>query len=105
MAKNRHATYDREYIENRSIPEPNSGCWLWMGCVHKDGYAKISSGQNAHRVSYSLFVCEAPKGMDIDHKCKNRSCVNPDHLEAVTHKENVRRRDLNRTRDALGRFA
>jgi hypothetical protein len=65
------ATYDQNYIVNRSIPEPNSGCWLWLGCISAaDGYAKVSSGENAHRVSHRVFNASIPSGLEIDHKCK-----------------------------------
>lgn len=83
------------------IPEPNSGCWLWEGTCSKGGYGRISSetpsktgayvGRPAHRVSYELHKGPIPHGAVIDHLCRNPSCVNPDHLEAVSHQENLRR--------------
>lgn len=78
-------------FERWYIPEPNSGCWLWFGGVDKAGYGKFRGHRSgkimAHRFSFG-FV---PEGLEIDHKCRNKSCVNPEHLEAVTHQENMRR--------------
>ena len=70
--------------------EPTSGCWLWNGYLNQDGYGRVSINkrlQMVHRATYG----EVPPGTEIDHKCRVRSCCNPDHLEAVPHAENVRR--------------
>jgi hypothetical protein len=70
------------------------GCWEWTARIHKLGYgvAKIKmKSQYAHRVSYRIFKGEIPGNLEIDHLCRKRSCVNLDHLEAVTHAENMRR--------------
>ena len=75
-----------------SIPVPQCGCWVWTGHIDKCGYGKCSTGL-AHRESYKAFVGSIPAGHEIDHKCKVRCCVNPDHLEPVTHAENVARGD------------
>ena len=77
-------------------PEPNTGCWLWLGCVDKEGYGKIAmpgqaSARMAHRISYELHVGPIPEGLELDHKCRMRCCVNFQHLEPVTHLENMRR--------------
>lgn len=66
------------------------GCWLWRGSHNKDGYPR-HAGTRAHRTSYVLKNGRIPEGLEIDHLCGNRGCLNPDHLEAVTHRENVSR--------------
>lgn len=64
-------------------------CWLWMGHIH-DGYGRIG-GKAAHRVVYTIVKDDIPKGLQLDHLCRNRRCVNPDHLEPVTQRENILR--------------
>lgn len=69
-------------------------CWLWTGVINVDGYAMFWNGKRtigAHRWSYEHFVGPIPKGLELDHLCRVRHCVNPSHLEPVTHQENVRR--------------
>jgi hypothetical protein len=82
----------KDQIYANSIPEPNSGCWLWLGCLNKDGYA-VAYRSTGHRLSYIAFKGPIPDDCEIDHKYKVRCCVNPDHLEAVSHAENVARGD------------
>ncbi len=76
-------------------PEPNSGCWLWTASVYPSGYGQIVLPQqqhkHAHRLSYEYFVGPIPEGLDLDHLCRVRSCVNPKHLEPVSRSENIRR--------------
>lgn len=72
---------------------PND-CWEWPITPTQQGYGIIQldgRAQKAHRVSYLLLVGAIPDGLTIDHLCRNRACVNPDHLEAVTNKINVLR--------------
>jgi len=67
-------------------------CWLWTGCIKSNGYGTYGKeGKYAHRISYVLTRGEIPLGLQLDHLCRVRNCVNPDHLEAVTRKENIRR--------------
>jgi hypothetical protein len=74
-----------------------SDCWEWQGSVKKSGYGRFhlthSLAVRAHRFAYQLMVGEIPKGLVLDHLCRNRSCVNPNHLEIVTIGENVLRGD------------
>ena len=69
-------------------------CWLWQGYTNVKGYGSIKCGDGArlvHRLAYELFVLPIPAGLEIDHLCSVRNCINPDHLEAVTHDENISR--------------
>lgn len=82
----------RERIFAMSSPEPNSGCWLWMGAVGHNGYGHMQfRGRNwrAHRVSYVLHHGEILDGLVVMHKCDNTYCINPAHLVEGTALENV----------------
>ena len=71
-------------------------CWLWTAYCFK-GYGRFKldgKSRSAYRISYELFIGEIPEGLEIDHLCRNHSCVNPSHLEAVSHKENILRGKL-----------
>ena len=90
-----------ERIMEKVSPEPNSGCWLWMGFANEDGYGVIRIGgrvnfkfRGVHRVCYELLRGAIPEGLTLDHLCRVRCCVNPDHLEPVTIVENVRRGEV-----------
>lgn len=68
-----------------------SGCWEWVAYRNPvSGYGYFR-GVPAHRISYELHVGPIPPGYQIDHLCRVRACINPDHLEAVTLQENNRR--------------
>lgn len=79
-------------------PEPNSGCWLWTASCFFNGYGQTSfggrTGIRAHRVIYELLVGPIPTGLDLDHLCRVRCCVNPAHLEPVTRSVNLQRGDV-----------
>jgi len=73
-----------------------SGCWEWQGALTPDGYGHVAwldISQLAHRCSYTLLVGPIPEGLQIDHMCRNRKCVNPDHLQAVTAELNLENKD------------
>ena len=71
-------------------------CWLWIGAVHSGGYGVFGIGDGtkttyAHRWAYETLVGPIPDGLEVDHLCRTRNCVRVDHLELVTHKENILR--------------
>lgn len=78
----------------RKVDQIQGGCWLWKGSLFRLGYGRVRRNdkiRSAHIVSYELFIGKVPDGLEIDHLCRVRRCVNPQHLQAVTHKENMRR--------------
>jgi hypothetical protein len=80
------------------MPGMSSACWEWNGSRHGKGYGHVSVAgriRKAHRVVYELLVGPIPDGLQLDHLCRNRCCVNPDHLEPVTARTNIRRGEAN----------
>ena len=74
--------------------EPMSGCWIWIGSRFPGGYGRVNvnasrKGHGAHRVLYELLVGPIPEGLELDHLCRVRECVNPKHLQPVLHRVNV----------------
>ena len=80
----------------------DDGCWDWLSKKRPNEYASVApegrvygrgdrTTEPAHRVVYKILVGDIPEGLDLDHLCRNRACVNPDHLEPVTTKVNVLR--------------
>lgn len=83
-----------ERFEQWYVPEPNSGCWLWLGGL-SEGYGRFRGTINgklcrpAHRFAFLATGGEIPEGFVLDHTCRTKSCVNPAHLRAVTKQLNA----------------
>jgi hypothetical protein len=82
---------------------------MWIGCKTKNGYGRMHVGSRyegndrnvlAHRVAYELARGPIPDGLQVDHICRTRSCINPDHLELVTQRENILRGEGGSARNA-----
>jgi hypothetical protein len=95
-----HRVDPQERVWRNVSMEPMSGCWLWTGAITKCGYGSTPTGFKkdgtrrripAHRFSFMAFRGSIPVGLDLDHLCRNRCCVNPDHLEPVTRRVNLLR--------------
>lgn len=86
-----HRETPQEYIKNR-VDLADTGCWEWRLSRYQ-GYGKTGFNgrpRQAHIVSYEAFVGPVPEGMQINHKCHNRACCNPQHLYAGTQKQNMK---------------
>lgn len=85
-------------ILDRIVPvlvlAPIGECWIWVARLNRNGYGRLHHEgfeKMAHRVCYETFVGPIPEGLLLDHRCRNRCCVNPAHLEPVTHQVNTLR--------------
>jgi hypothetical protein len=99
-----HATPPVDRVLARIVVS-DDGCWLYTGMRNRGGYGVVierKAPRLAHRVTYLTLVGDVPEGLILDHLCRVRHCVNPDHLEPVTIAENVRRGVLARTECRAG---
>lgn len=87
--------HNRRSKKPKYIVDEKSGCWIWQRTKNKKGYGRARDADGnpaaAHQIAYQEANGPIPEGLQIDHLCGNPSCVNPDHLEAVTLTENIRR--------------
>ncbi len=96
----KYGSYDLPTVMDRVMEsvaiDPDTGCWVWTKSLERNGYARMSVGHKVdgvHRITYKERhgYDAIPDGYEIDHLCRNRACCNPDHLEAVEHRENIMR--------------
>lgn len=83
-----------EYFTDRIVIDGTADCWLWVGARNAKGYGTANYAGRfrlAHRVTYEMAHGAVPRGMQLDHLCRMRSCVNSAHLEPVTPRENILR--------------
>ncbi len=96
--------FETDYkIEDRGYETP---CWIWVHFISRWGYGRHQRGRgrfgsSAHRLAYIQFRGPIPNDLELDHLCRQRSCVRPDHLEPVSHRENCRRGALTKADDII----
>ena len=82
----------QERFDEKFIPEPNSGCWLWLGSLNSTGYGAFyipPKRMGAHRAAYEIYIGQVPEKKFVLHSCDMPCCVNPNHLFLGTHQENM----------------
>jgi hypothetical protein len=92
QASRRATTLDRFWAK----VDKSAECWVWTGKLRADGYGNFWDGENkrmmrVHRFAYLAEIGDIPDGLQLDHLCRNRACVNPAHLEPVSARENTLR--------------
>lgn len=80
----------------RIVTSTPGDCWTWIGKLDRDGYGRLDR-MMAHRFVYEALVGPIETGLDLDHLCRVRDCVNPEHLEPVTRSENNKRKNASKT--------
>lgn len=94
-------TLIERFTEKIAEPSDNhNDCWEWNGSKTGNGYGQIWLNRKntaAHRLSHELFIGPIPEGHAVDHLCRNRLCVRPDHLQALSHRENWSQWNLGKT--------
>jgi hypothetical protein len=94
-----------ERIRSKIVPEPNTACWLWTGCLDRKGYGSVNGGRKGKSVLAHRFVFALANGPFeglLDHACDQKCCVNPGHLRIMSSGENTRRYYAKQTHCANG---
>ena len=94
VPRRKSKSLEQRLLEKTDTSKILTDCWVFLGCKDSSGYGNIGNNGktiSAHRASYELYRGQIPKDKQIDHICGNRLCINPQHLDLVTAKENVRR--------------
>jgi hypothetical protein len=93
------------------MPEPNSGCWLWLGPMYQNGYGYYSEARgtkprnvSAHAASYVRYRGPIPVGFEVHHKCRCKACVNPYHLELILSSDHKRKHASEHRDPKTGKF-
>lgn len=94
----------KNLFENKYVPEPNTGCWLWEAATGRGGYGMFKVAgrtRGAHRVAWEIYVGPIKGGLSVLHRCDQPACVNPVHLFLGTHADNMADRE-NKGRTSRG---